>query len=260
MQSRKQAILAQSHLMRAIYGQTEGLEFNAKGLAVYQRNLAANAKRALAISFPTIHQLVGDDCFTLLASDFLFDNPLNGGDWGEWGEEFAEWMTDNYQLNDYPYLGDCAQLDWLTHQSERAPDTAINTRSLALLEQTDAYKIKLRFPERTTVMASAYPIVDIWNAHQSAGVNSPEQEPLLAKAAESIAEHKPQAALVWRPEWKVAVSDTTPSNYLWLQSCLQGNSIGDALDAVSHTDFSFETWLPQALQSGLVHGVDLTTH
>lgn len=260
MKSRKQAILAQSRLMRAIYGQTEGLDFEAKGLAVYQRSLAANAKRALAVSFPTIHQLVGDDCFTLLASDFLFDNPLSGGDWGEWGDEFPEWLTDNYQLDDYPYLGDCAQLDWLTHQGERAADAATDPESLALLGQADAYKVKLRFSADTAVLASAYPIVDIWEAHQATGRNDPESKQLLTKAAESIAEQKPQAALVWRSEWKATVTDITPGDYLWLHSCLQGNSIGDALDAVKHTDFNFENWLPWALQSGLVRGIDLTTH
>lgn len=245
--SRNETSRAQNALMSAIYGQTEPQSFDPQGLAVYRSGLAANAKRALQVSFPTVERLVGNDCFTLLATHFLQVQPLKTGDWGEWGHQLPAWIAANTDFDEYPYLSDCAQLDWLCHQSERAADVMADTASLSLLGEQDPYQLTIQLCSGTALLPSSHPVVDIWNAHHAAN-----HQELLTQAAQSIANQQPQIALIFRPEWKAQVSLLNASELLWLQHMLAGHSIGSALDGVSHTDFSFEAWLPQALQTGLL--------
>ena len=131
---------------------------------------------------------------------------------------------------------------------------------MVLLSQRDPYQIKLRFCGGAAILPSPHPIVDIWNAHHLANHEGFSAADLFAKAAQSIAQQKPQAALVWRPQWKAQVQMVTAPEYLWLRHTLQGRSLGNALDDVKNTDFSFETWLPQAMQTGLLCGIDPLTN
>jgi len=248
--------LAQSALISAIYDREDASAFNAQGLAVYQQSLLANAKHALEISFPSVCQLVGDEFFSQLSHKFLHAHPLIAGDWGEWGCKLPSWIASRTDLAEYPYLGDCAQLDWQCHQSERASNCTAELDSLQLLAEHDAYQLKIKLCSGVSIFPSMYPVVDIWNAHHAVD-NEAEQ---FSIAAQSITEKKPQSALIWRPEWKAKVKEITATEYLFLQHTLAGKSIGYTLDALANTDFSFESWLPQALQNGLLCGIEPLTN
>ena len=255
MNSRSEIMASQSALISAIYRKSNNLDSNAKGLAVYQRSLAANAVRALAISFPTVEKLLGKECFAHLTTDFINACPLSGGDWGEWGKEFPNWIAESSLAREYPYLQDCTQLDWLCHLCERAQDTSLDINSLALLTQIDPYEIELRYSHGVALIESPYPVVDIWNAHHRLSNQKLSTADLFSKAAKSIANNESQAALVWRPEWKAQVKTLTEAEQLWLRNTLQSQSLGAALDQMQGTGFSLQTWMPHAINSRLICGV-----
>ena len=243
---------SQAALVSAIYGYSDARSFDEQGLAVYQSSLAANAERALAISFPTIQQLIGAQGFTHLSDEFLHEHPLTRGDWGDWGQEFPGWLSAHVTLQDYPYFRDSAQLDWYCHLSERAQDDLVDADSLALLAASDPYNIKLQYSDSMMLVPSVFPIVDIWNAHHA----KEPKEQALAQAAQGLSEQQAQNALVWRPQWKAQVRVVTELECLWLRVTQQGESIGAALDQVQDSEFSFETWLPDALSQRIVCGID----
>ncbi|MEH6357825.1 MAG: DNA-binding domain-containing protein [Pseudomonadales bacterium] len=256
MSARDSVMNSQSALVSAIYGHSSDQIFDTNGLTVYQNSLAANADRALAISFPTIQQLVGEQGFSHLSNAFLHDFPLIRGDWGEWGREFPAWLEANEQLQDYPYFSDCAQLDWCCHVSERATDETLDVESLGLLADGHAYQLKLRCSSSVKLVTSAYPIVDIWNAHHLYEGEAQTAEHALALAAQNLAQQAAQNALVWRPQWKAQVRAISTAEILWYHLLQQGESIGAALDELHDSDFSFESWLPDALSQGIVCGID----
>ncbi len=253
MTSHNQALQTQSALISAIYNQNNA-HSESPGLMAYQRSLAANAKRALAISYPTISQLVGDG-FSALSHEFLQDYPLTAGDWGEWGSELPLWLAGKTALTNYPYLSDCAQLDWFCHQSERAANVALDLESLSLLAEQDASQLEVVLASGVFLLASSHPVVDIWQAHQSSQQNDEATPALFAAAAQSIAAQKSQFALIWRPQWKAQVRVIDETEFLWLQQLLAKQPLTTALDNMSHTNFNFETWLPKALQAGLFCGI-----
>ena len=256
MSTRESVMNSQSALVSAIYGCSSEEVFDANGLTVYQNSLAANADRALAISFPTIQQLVGEQGFSHISNAFLHDFPLLRGDWGEWGQEFPAWLEANEPLQDYPYFSDCAQLDWCCHVSERAADEVIDVESLALLADGDAYQLKLRCSSSVKLVTSAYPIVDIWNAHHLNEGQAQTAEHAMAFVAQGLVQQTAQNALVWRPQWKAQIRPISAAETLWYQLLQQGESIGAALDQLHDSDFSFESWLPDALSQRIVCGID----
>lgn len=260
MKSHEHLLASQEALVEAIFGHADHPSFNRKGLAVYQQSLSANAKRALAISYPTILRLIGEDSFALLTIDFLRDHPLIQGDWGAWGKEFPRWIKLNNELRGYPYISDCAQLDWAYHNCERAQDTHMNVASLQLLSNYDAYGLKLRCSYGVSVVQSRYPIVDIWNAHHLSDNDQQTSKNLFVKAAQSIEQGVAQTAVIWRPQWKAKVRVVDELEQRWLQLILGGNSLGNALDQMQGILFSFETWLPQAINDHIVCGIDRITN
>ncbi|MGB1298905.1 MAG: putative DNA-binding domain-containing protein, partial [Psychrobium sp.] len=66
--------------------------FSEEGVAIYHRNLLANAKRGLAVSFPTLFELLDGGDSDELVAEFLRYSPPNQGDWGQWGGELAGFL------------------------------------------------------------------------------------------------------------------------------------------------------------------------
>ena len=70
----EQVALQQQALIAAIFppaGIEEISDFDPRGLAIYRNNLLATAQQALAISFPTVLTLIGEDLFNHACRELL---------------------------------------------------------------------------------------------------------------------------------------------------------------------------------------------
>jgi len=108
-------------------------DFDHRGLAIYRNNLSTTAQQALAITFPTVKAMIGDELFNYACHQLLVLSPPTMGDWGLWGEDFAELLADLPQLVDYPFVADIAKLDWLRHHCMRDKDSILEQESVQLL-------------------------------------------------------------------------------------------------------------------------------
>ena len=68
---------------------SEAVSPHLSALWPYLPSRRANAQRALAITYPTVVQLLGDDAFGVLSQRLLNQSPHGRADWGAWGEGFA---------------------------------------------------------------------------------------------------------------------------------------------------------------------------
>ncbi|SEF87665.1 HvfC/BufC N-terminal domain-containing protein [Marinobacterium lutimaris] len=248
MQSEQQRLLA------AIFAGAESGSFDPRGLAVYQRNLKATARRALAISFPTVEKLIGDDLFGYATDQLLAVEPPSSGDWGVWGAGFGKLLDQLPELDDYPYVGDCARLDFNVHLSNRAIDSYVDVTSLQLLGTTPIDQLGLRLSPELVWLVSDYPIVDIWKAHHS-GSKSVSREALEA-AKDKLSQGVGQTALIYRVGHRALVRDLSLAERHWLKYLQQGLSLSNALELIGHTEFRFDEWLPDAVQQNLISGVE----
>jgi Putative DNA-binding domain len=248
----------QQSLLQALFGpwQPEDLAANPsfspahqlRGLQAYRSNAHALAQRALAACYPVTAQLVGANNFAAMAREFWHAHPPQRGDMGQWGEDLAGFVAQHPQLVEEPYLADVARVEWLLHQAAFAADAQADLASFNLLATHDPAALRLQLAPGAKVFSSVWPVVSIIQAHQ-AGAAAPDLGPARARMQAAVGEH----ALVWRQGPKPMVREAGATEAAWLQALLQGHHLPAALEAAG--DFNFNTWLPQAVQSGLALAV-----
>ena len=232
----------------ATVGLAETGEHAERCLAVYRANAEALAERALGAAFGRVRTMLGDDDFTHLAAEFWRAHPPQRGDVGEWGGNFSDWLQAHPAMARWPYLADCARLDFALHRSERAADAVFDADSLALLADTDPQRLRLVPMPGTALVSSRWPIVTIHQAHRS-GADAD-----FALAHDAIERERAQHALVWRDGWRAAVTELNEAEASWTASLLAGVDLASALDRAG-PGFDFAAWLARALQQRWLKGV-----
>jgi hypothetical protein len=229
-----------------------------RGLQAYQANGAALAERALAAAYPVLALLLGDESFAPLARHFWLQQPPQRGDVAQWGAALADFLDAAPQLADEPFLGDVARIEWALHRAATAKDASPAPQSFALLESGDPEQTTLSLSPGMAMLASAYPVVSIINAHLL-------HAPTLAQAAELLREGVAEYALVWRQGFKPRVRASCAAEHALLSALQAGLPLDSALaTALAASDgdnttpaFSFNDWLGQSVQTGLVTGAHL---
>jgi hypothetical protein len=216
------------------------------GLQAYRGNADALAERALGAAFPTLQALVGAADFARLAREHWRRQPPERGDLGTWGERFPAVLERHPAFAAYPYLADCARLDWMVHVCERAADAALDAASLTLLQSGDPARLRLLPMPGTAVLRSRWPIVTIRAAHAVA-------EPDLEEARIAIAQRRAETALVVRTGWRAAVHLLDAASAVWMEHLLAGCTLAGALDQAGE-GFDFAAWLARALAGGWLLG------
>ncbi len=258
----------QSKLLSAIFNaDSSQTRFNSKGLEVYRRNLQANANRALGISFPVTAQLLGDELFQLVVQEYLKASPPYKGDWGEWGDTLADWLAQQDIADQYPFIPDCAALEWLHHQCERADNFPLQLESFQLLNDEKASEGRLLYNPTLKTLRSDYPIFDIWMAHTAANTTDSktteesEAAQWMQSTKQKLADGEGQTVLIWRNNWKANVRLLSPIEHQWYELLRSELSLEKAFDELrannSLTDFSFEQWLPNAIAEHSIIGFAL---
>ncbi|WP_201493924.1 putative DNA-binding domain-containing protein [Rubrivivax sp. A210] len=250
--------LRQQMMLRAIWrdarpgvlaGWTRDGERFTRGLQAYQANAGALAERALAAAYPTVQQLLGEESFAALARIFWQDQPPERGDVAAWGDGLPAFVEGDAQLASEPYLADLARLEWALHLAQSAADSEPGVQGLERLADTDPDRLRLLARPGTALVASAHPVLTIWQAHRSS--DAERFVPVRAAFAEGRAE----AALVWREGWRVRAGAVAALDLAFTRAVLAGTPLAAAL-AGAGAGFSFEPWLIGALQQGWLAGAE----
>lgn len=231
-----------------------------RGLQAYQANGPALAERALGAAYPVLGQLIGDESFAPLARYFWRRHPPSRGDVACWGDGLAAFLEASPQLADEPYLGDVARIEWALHQAATAADAQPAHHSFALLSSADPAELTLTLGAGVFVLASAYPVASIINAHL-------QGDPALAEAAALLRAGAAEHALVWRQGFKPRLRAITAGEHALVAALQDGRPLEAALACAlecapadgqpSVAAFDFEHWLGRAVQEGLVTGARL---
>lgn len=248
--ARQQALLAAVRgrsANPADVGLAEADERARAGLQIYRSNAWALAERALAAAFPTVQALLGTADFKRMAGAHWNDAPAERGDIGLWGGGLPRWLAEQRALAQWPYLADCAQLDWLRHVCERAADAEFDARSLEKLASTDPAALRLVLMPGVAVMASAWPVASIFEAHQGAAPN-------FDAARDAIEQHRGEVVLVARSGWRARVHRIDLPTLEWTNHLLAGTRLSQALDCAGPA-FDLSAWLARALRDEWLHGV-----
>jgi hypothetical protein len=216
-----------------------------RGLKAYSSNGHMLAQGALQAAFPVVAQLVGEDGFSDLARAVWHGHPPKRGDLAQWGDALPDFVRNSDQLQDEPYLGDVARVEWSLHRCQFGGDVAADLASLQLLTTESPDDVCLQLAPGCAIVRSIWPIANILGAHL-------EGVPSFQEVGEQLRAGLAQDVVVWRdglrPRCRAAIAGEADC----LAALLDGQSLGQALETSG--TLSFETWLPLAVQTSLVLG------
>lgn len=190
-------------------------------VAIYRNSMTAAMENALELSYPIIIKLVGAEFFSALARDYCRHTPSISPSLDDYGASFADFIEQQPHCKALPYLADVARLEWTWQTVIHGPDikNALNFADLATAMAENATQITLHIPENCYLLASAYPIWQIWQLCQDDYQG--EQSLDLAAGGCKI--------LIWRRYWQVNIEPLSEMSWQILQACQDGLNLEDIL-------------------------------
>lgn len=239
---------------------------SARGQKAYQSNGHALAERVLVAAHPVVTEVISADSMGQLARALWHAHPPTRGDLAWWGDALPAFMAASPQLASLPWLPDLARLEWALHTAQTAPDVpppADGLASLQRLSTDDPATLHLAWAAATQVLTLDWDVAALWHAHTLKGTDADtaiaaaphtRTQALLALGPDATHWAAPRTThvLLWRPALGVRCQFIPPDTARFVHALLHGNSL---LAALEQADPGFASWLPQALQQGLVTGI-----
>ena len=232
------------------------------GLRAHRRHAEATSRRVLLSHFPTVAAMLGDEALAGLAPALWRSHPPQTGDLADWGEALPDCLAAHPDLRAWPWLADCARLDWARHRCERSADADLDADSLQRLADTDPGELSLTLHPGLTLLSSPWPLLALWQAHEQPAGDARDEAAARALEGASGATAGPlRCFVVWRQPWRAQVAELSAPDAIWMRwwaargehaastTCDESASLGHALDA-AHADFDFQAWLTTALRNG----------
>jgi Putative DNA-binding domain len=218
-------------------------------LAIYRNNLREGFIKALALEFPVIERLVGNDYFRQLALEFLAEYPSRAGDLHPIGEPFPQYLRLRFGETPYAYLPDVAALEWAYQQALVAADAPLfDLATLREIPQETYGRLRFTLHPACGLMRSPYPVMRIWAANQPHAAGDEAVD--LSSGAEFI--------LIRRAAEGVEMRSIAAAHFAILDAFSLGASLADALETALAIDPDFD--LGEALRCFIGLGVLTATH
>lgn len=216
------------------------------GLAAYRGNALAHAREALRAQFPTVRAMLGDAAFDAVAARYWHAQPPQQGDLARVGARFAGLLGTLDDLRPWPWLPDCARLDWTLWDVMYDAPAALKEADLRRLAGADPARLRLVQAPGTRRVASPWPVVTLWRLHRQPEPDAPRLREALRQPGET--------AWVWREGLHGECVTLDAVAMRWLQVLEQAPSLAEALDAAPG-DFDVAAWLRDAVSHGWLQGV-----
>lgn len=225
----------------AAWGLSNG---EAPGLSVYRNSVAKASADALAATYRTVEQLVGEDWFRAAAVVYATDHPPVHPSLLDYGGSFPEWLASFPPAQDTPYLAQVAEIDKLWLEAYFAPDAEpLAPAAFSRLRPSELGRLSARLVPSARLAAFDQNIVSLWLAHHDLAA-SPDGFELT---------DAPERMLIARPFMEVEVWLLDAAGYAFFGSCAAGDSLLTAVDRMLATNPTADlAWIiATALEAGV---------
>jgi hypothetical protein len=137
----------------------------AERLEVYRNTFAGVLTTALRLLYPAVHRLVGAEFFEGAARIFLEAFPPASACLDDYGEGFADFLSDFEPAASLAYLPDVARLEWAVNRALHALDAEpLDVRRLAALADADRARVRFAPHPSVGLVRADHPADLIWRA------------------------------------------------------------------------------------------------
>jgi hypothetical protein len=212
--------------------------------AVYRNNSAVSLVDALADSYPVVRELVGEAFFRAMAQAFVAQNLPQSPVLIEYGADFPEFIAAFPPAAELDFLAELARVERAWREAYHAADAKpLSLTALGQYDEGVVVDAKLQLHPSVRLVASQYPVISIWQAHNISGVD--ERQNVLRAIAQ-----RSEGGMIVRPAADVDVQWLVPEMFELLAALGEGRSLGAAAEqaGVATADelggmlrFAFET-------------------
>jgi len=221
-----------------------------KRFNVYRNNIYASLILVLEGRFPVVSRLVGAEFFTALARVFVELHPPRSPVLMEYGEGFGTFLQEFDPVDDLPYLGDVARIEWAWNVAYYSADAApLGPDALTQVAPDDVPRLILQCHPSLSTVSSQYPAVTIWKTNTDDEVVKPVD---LAQGSED--------AMIIRPETDVTVRHLPIGAAKFISDLQSGLMLGAAFDlaAAKTPEFDLQQNLGSLIRSGAFTGFSIS--
>lgn len=214
-----------------------------KRITLYRDSIFGRLQKALAAIYPVCKRLVGDVFFRNMIHIYIQENVSHFADLNDYGKSLCQFIKNFEQVNCLPYLSDVAKLEWAWHRLFGVNDVVeFDFEKLRGCADDLQDNIIFMLPHRSSLLASPYPIHQIWNNNQ---LDSPNEEPIFLQS------NQPFYFLVWRKADNHidTLSQTEWQILTWIQ---EGLALQELIQKISvqFSSLTVEQILPEWIQKG----------
>lgn len=204
-------------------------------LEVYRNNLREGFRKALALEYPVIERLVGEDYFRGLALELLAAHPSTRGDLHHVGAPFPAFLAERFAATEYAYFADVAALEWGYAEILIAPDAPIfDLGSLAGLPAECHAELRFQTAPASRLLESKYPVLSIWKA------NYTDHAAVPATAERIDLNAGPDRLLMIRTPAGVEFHALAPAEFAFACAFAQAATLETAFEAARSVDADFD--------------------
>jgi hypothetical protein len=209
-------------------------------LNIYRNTFVSGVTKALRMTFPAIHRLVGVDFFEGAAARFIAQQPPRAAYLDEYGAEFPEFLRSFEPAAALVYLGDVARLEWAVSRALHAADVEpLDLARLATLSPQDQARVCFVPHPSVGLLCADHPVDAIWR-----GVLDEDDAALAAVDLDA----GPVRLLVERRATGVEVSRLDEAAWCFAEALFDGWSVEEALASAAGT--SADARLAEHLAAG----------
>jgi hypothetical protein len=209
------------------------------GIAVYRRNLHGNFAQVLALEFPALQRLLGEQAFRSLAREFQREHPSRSGNLHGIGAPLASYLGRQLAGSPRAWLAEVAALEWAWEDAAVAADagSSLDVAAFAALDPDAQLAQRARLHPALRVVRSPAPIHTIWRD------NLPDATGRIASLQTDYRlslDRGGEAVVIERPGLQVEVSVVPNGEAAWLESLAAGATLGEAIDRGLAVDPGFD--------------------
>ena len=192
----------------------------AQRLAIHRHTIGSGIVRALRLSCPAVHRLVGEAFFEAAALAFSRTHMPRSGNLDDYGAEFADFLADFEPAATLAYLPDVARLEWAVKVALQAPRLdALPAQRLAEIMPADRQAVCFVAHPSCCALRSRYPVDRIWRA-------------VIDQDESAIAAIDPDEGPVWllvqRLPEGLSVARMAEGPWRFVRSLCEGRPLGEA--------------------------------
>jgi hypothetical protein len=132
-------------------------------LDIYRNTFVTGVTKALRLTYPAVHRLVGADFFEGAAALFIAQQPPCAAYLDEYGAEFPDFLASFQPAAALIYLADVARLEWAVSRAIHAADVEpLDLARLAALSPKDQACVRFVPHPSVSLMCTDYPADTIW--------------------------------------------------------------------------------------------------